>query len=210
VSRQRVALQPPDPSRDYSVFPRVALTQGTSVYRVHRKGLGPWWFCSCQDCRFDLNDPRGTCYLATDPMTAVLEAFGNDLDSGFLPETAIQDRCVRRMPLPADYDLADLASRRCVGFDVTSEIGDITPYDLPLVWATHLDSSGFDGLRWSTRFDPAPSANGVAVYGEAGERSKWRRGRASNIGAKFRRRLKDECNVEVLPVPHSRALRVVR
>src|SRR4051794_35972752 len=52
-------------------FASARLSRGSLVWRVHRTGLGPWYFG--RSGRFGLAPRRGTCYVAEDPITAICE-----------------------------------------------------------------------------------------------------------------------------------------
>ena len=66
---------PPDPD-DLDGFPAWHVHAGTTLCRVTTSGLGPWWFSSDGQGRFDLEPPRGTCYLADEEVGALLEVLG--------------------------------------------------------------------------------------------------------------------------------------
>jgi hypothetical protein len=42
-----------------------------------------------------------------------------------------------------------------------------------------------------------------------GERKAWKRGRERAVSRELIRRLRSECNIEVVPAPHSRQLRII-
>lgn len=63
------------PPADLSGFPRHELRRSATLYEIHLVGQGPWWFSSDGLGRFDLNSPRGTCYLAEDPLGGFVEVF---------------------------------------------------------------------------------------------------------------------------------------
>src|SRR4029450_991876 len=74
--RQRPSIVPPPPPEHLVAFPVWHVHAGTVLCRVTTSGLGPWWFSSDAHGRFDLAPPRGTCYLADDEVTALLEGLG--------------------------------------------------------------------------------------------------------------------------------------
>jgi len=49
------------------------LAAGTPLYRIFRTGRSRWWFSYDGTGRFDLPFPAGTCYLAEDPLAALLQ-----------------------------------------------------------------------------------------------------------------------------------------
>ncbi|SKY45329.1 hypothetical protein RND64_19880 [Gordonia sp. w5E2] len=74
-SRESVALREPG-GRDLSSFPTVSIPTSAQLYRGHRTANGAWFFSNGGAGRFDLDAPRGTCYLGVDPDTAVREVLG--------------------------------------------------------------------------------------------------------------------------------------
>jgi hypothetical protein len=158
--------------------------------------------------RFDLPEPEGTCYLAGDPLAALLELIGPELESGAVSEDFLRGRRLRELRAPEKIELADLTTRQASGFGVTAEIGSIVPYSLPQAWAVRLRAAGSGGLIYWLRHDPSRGA-GYALFGPHGERTRWRRGKESRISHELIARLRSECSIEVLPVPMSSEIRIV-
>ncbi len=150
--------------------------------------------------RFDLPPPEGTCYLATDEITALLEVIGPDLERGAISSDFLKARSIRKLRLPEEVDLADLTSRKAVRFGVTLEIATLLPYDLPQAWALALRSIGAPGLAYQPRHDPSRRVS-LALFGAHGERKRWKKGREIPIARELIERLHDECGIEVLDVP---------
>ena len=103
VSRHREAASlrwPPENPSSLEDFPTRQFTAATALFRVVRRGAGPWWFGSSMKGRFDLPEPEGTCYLATDEVTALLEVFGPDLESGAISSDFLKKRGLRKLHLP--------------------------------------------------------------------------------------------------------------
>jgi len=176
---------------------------------VVRPGNGPWWFSCSGQGRFDLSPPLGTCYLTRDPLAALLEIIGPTLEGGLVSDRFIAERRLRELRPPRLRQLADLTSKKSSGHGVTAEIFTITPYTLPQAWAARLHEAGFDGLGYSVRHDPSSTADGVALFGAAGERKRWRRGRARPIDVGLIDRLERECNIHVAAIPEARELSFV-
>lgn len=207
--RQAVSLGwPPENPNALQSFPRRALTPEQGLWRVVRKGRGPWWFGNTGGGRFDLWEPEGTCYLATDELSALLEAIGPARTGGALSTRFFADRRIRHLRVPRTRTLANLTSRRSVGFEITLEIHTVVPYDRPRAWALGLRRAGMHGLFYFVRHDPAGGI-GIALFGRQGERKGWRRGRELPIASTLIARLKEECGVEVLEVPRLSELRIV-
>lgn len=159
--------------------------------------------------RFDLPEPEGTCYLARDPLAALLELIGPELESGTVSEDFLRQRRMRELRVPEEIGMADLTSRKASGFGVTAEIGTVVPYELPQAWAARLRAAGSGGLVYWLRHDPS-RAEGYALFGPHGERTRWKKGREKTISRDLIARLAAECSIEVLPVPRSSELRISR
>lgn len=178
MSRNSVAQKPPDPGLDWAKFPLSRLRAGTLLWRAARRGREPWWFCTCGDCRFDLDPPRGTCYAGADELSGILESIGYEWASGQpLTLAFLRMRTLHSSAEVLTGPLANLASRKAVGFRVTNELSDMTPYDTPRAFARLLDAARkagrqvFAGIRFRTRFDTGSTTRGVALFGDAGLRS---------------------------------------
>ena len=159
--------------------------------------------------RFDLPPPQGTCYLATEPIGALLELIGPEASGGAVSETFLVNRRFRRLSVPRPHRLANLTDRRTSGFGLTAEIHTVVPYALPQAWAVALEEVGADGVLYQLRHDPSFKGVGVGLFGKAGERRSWKRGRELSIDASVREKLYQACGVRVLPIPRRSQLRVI-
>jgi hypothetical protein len=189
-------------------FPTRLFPAGTRLFRVVRKGKGPWWFGSSMEGRFDLPEPYGTCYLAVDPLAALLDLLGPERNGGIVSSALLAERRVRELLIPDEIAPADTTSRWASAFGITAEIGSIVPYERPQAWAHRLHQAAFKGIIYWLRHDPARS-EGIALLGPHGERKDWKRGRERAISRELIERLRVECGIEVEPVPHSRQLRII-
>ncbi len=127
---------------------------GRALHRVFlAERASPWWFASVGDGpgtsgRFDLPAPDGTCYLATTPIGAVLEAFG-DFGQGVLPVAELRAR--RRVVVVAPPDApraAGLTSARARGLGVTQALWAGAARELTQRWARALHRAAKSlGLR---------------------------------------------------------------
>lgn len=156
------------PPHDLRGFPWRALTPARRLWRIHRAGNGPWWFCSDLEHRFDLAEPLGTCHLADDRLGSLLEVF---TDVRGVAEDEIHARRLSELHLPGRVRLADTTSPRARGFGCTGEIHTTVDYELTQAWAGAFAEAGFDGVRSFVRHDPSFELVGVALFGEAGEAS---------------------------------------
>ena len=171
-----------EPPSSLSSFPRRVLTKANVLFRVGRRGKAPWWFSSDHG-RFDLPPPRGTCYLTTQPLTALIETLpSGDGDAiGAIDRTHFAGRVLHRLRLPGRRRLAHIAARKAAAFGVTNELATMLPYDRPRRWALAFAAHGLDGVWYRSRADLGPSARNVALFGPAGEAKRWAKGSASDI-----------------------------
>jgi hypothetical protein len=170
------------------------------MHRVTAANRGPWWFSSGAG-RFDLDPPRGTCYLADDPLVALLEALGALASSPVVSPGTLAGRVVWSVTVPEQCDAGDLTARPARAFGVTAELATATPYDLPRRWAAAVARLGLGGLRYRARHDPA-GGRCLALFGAAGERRRWRRGRSATLeAAGLVERLQQEAGIVVEDVP---------
>ncbi|HLE69953.1 MAG TPA: RES family NAD+ phosphorylase [Vicinamibacteria bacterium] len=183
--------------------------RGTTLWRMVRKGRNPWWFSSDGQGRFDLPFPEGTCYAALDEIAALLEVIGPDIEGGAVSENFLSGRGLRRLALPDSRRVADLADRRARGFGVTAEIHTVVPYDLPHQWSLALRRAGAAGVRYHVRHDPSFRGSGVGLFGKAGERKSWNRGREIPIGEELQAKLARDCQIRILALPRAAGLRIL-
>ena len=138
--------------------------------RAHRIGVSPWWFSSNLSGRFDLLDPCGTCYLATDTKTALRERFGHDLvEQGVVTFKAAAETVVSALQVPVGRWLANTCHDEAATFGTTRELGTCSDYEVPQSWASAFHNARFRGIRYQTRFTTGPKPNAVALFGSAGQ-----------------------------------------
>ncbi|HEX7322019.1 MAG TPA: RES family NAD+ phosphorylase [Mycobacterium sp.] len=168
-SRQRPALGLPPP--DLSRFPRSRLLPNLPLHRAHTVGKSPWWFSSDLSGRFDLIQPNGTCYFATDVATALRERFGHDLvRQGVVTFQAAVRTQLSTLRIPSGRWLANTCSPAAANFGVTREVGTCPSYDIPQAWAAaFFDGGRHSGVRYQTRFSTGAKPNAVALFDAAGE-----------------------------------------
>lgn len=143
-------------------FPRRTLRGDRTIHRVHRAGKGPWWFSSDGRGRFDpVGTGLGACYLAEQPLGAWLEVFRKRM---LLAEDEVRERALLSVKLGRDLRLADLTSRRALGFGVTAALGAGEGQ----AFAVEVARSRFDGIRYLLRHEPAQKLYGLALFGSAG------------------------------------------
>lgn len=206
--RQFPTLSWPSSSSQLSDFPSRLLAAGARLFRIVRKGRGPWWFGSAMDGRFDLPEPHGTCYLAADPLAALLEIIGPERTGGLISPEFLSERRLRELQVPEDIKAADVTSRRASQFGITAEIGTIVPYDRTQAWARCFQEADFQGIVYWLRHDPARS-EGIALFGLHGERKSWKPGRERPLSRELIARLRAECGIEIAPIPRTKDLRII-
>ncbi|PTR27441.1 RES domain-containing protein [Rhodococcus sp. OK519] len=172
MTREVVALASPE-NRSLAGFPTWSLTTRRQLWRGHRTDNGPWWFASSGRGRFDLAEPRGTCYVAFDERTAIRETVGEVLaTAGVIPHDFAAERSMSRLRIPARRILADTCAEEAADFGLTRELCTVTPYEIPQRWASALAGS-CAGLRYQSRFTTGTSPNAAALFDDAGARGDW-------------------------------------
>jgi hypothetical protein len=168
-SRQRSALG--KPPADLSTFPRSRVLRRDLLYRAHSVSKSPWWFSSDLSGRFDLLLPNGTCYLATDVLSALRERFGHDLvRQGVVTFKAAAGTLVSTLQVPSTRYLAKTCSPDAANFGMTREIGTCPSYKLPQAWAQAFFNGGkHSGIRYQSRFSTGAASNAVALFDVAGQ-----------------------------------------
>ena len=185
---------------DLRGFPVWHVLRGATAHRVTDAGHGPWWFSS-EGGRFDLDAPRGTCYLADDPLVALLEVLGPAASAPVLLAPVLDGRVLWTVALPEQVDAADTTARRARSYGITAELAATTPYRRSRAWAAAFAAIGLGGVRYRARHDPA-GGRCLAVFGAAGERRRWRRGRSVPVaGGELVARLRDEAGIAVVDRP---------
>lgn len=130
------------PPRDVSAFPVVTIEANSVLYRIHRTGISSWWCCSKKDCRFDLEEPRGTCYGADSVLGCYLETFG---EFRIVSGDDLNDRRLVTLQSLVDVRLADVTHPAALGFGIDALVNSTIDYTGPQAWAAAFSDSGFDG-----------------------------------------------------------------
>lgn len=203
---ERIPL-PPVQVETLREFPTMVINAGTEVWRVHRVENGPWWFH--RGGRFGLDSPRGTCYVATDPMTAISEALvrGNPI----VQESILEAYCIRRLPIPRRILAANLKDRKAGRYKVTRNFGTEEPYDRTQEWARIFVELRLGGINYWPRHDLKDDTSSLAIFGSVGERKSWRRGRAVRlIESDWRVRIETELGVAIEALPSDEDMEFVK
>jgi hypothetical protein len=166
----------PGPPEDYTLlveFPFLDEERLPEVlFRVHRLDHEPQWFVTTGTGRFDppalAADPFGLCYLAVDPVTALMEAFG---DLPLVTQDMVDARAMAMVRLLRAQKLADMTSPLIVGrwrLDRRISTGD--DYPVCQRWAHSLRLAGFAGIYYEPRHDPRRKVQpaSVALFADPG------------------------------------------
>lgn len=205
ITRQEVKQQLPPKGIRLKGFPKKKIPAGRIFYREH--GLkGPWFFASGNTGRFNLDEPRGTIYLASTPRAAALERIGPDAAlCGEIDISVVMNRYVSKLEYPETVRPAALTAHRAIRWRIlVNELTTLYLYDTPRAWAKVFDEAGFDGLWVTLRFS-SPTARGLAIFGQAGSRSWPTDGNPIPL-----RRMCEEIGITVMDRPHSNSLTIVQ
>lgn len=194
--RRRPSLT--EPPSELGGFPVYRLTPRRTLWRINLKGKSPWWFCSDLECRFDLHTPRGTCYVAEEPLGSFAEVF---TDVTLVAEEDVKQRRLSALRVPRTLRLADCTKAASRGFGCTGEIHTTIDYDLTQLWARALAAAGFDGIRYLVRHDPAQRKVGIALFGDGGEASHWPDPATEEIDEELLEAASRRFGIRVLPRP---------
>jgi hypothetical protein len=173
--RTEVAQLAPTAEADLADFPSVE-SRGTTFYRAKRHDRGAWWFASTPadadgvgGGRFDLADPRGTCYWADSVEVAVRERLAHHtLHTNTVFVGRAREMVVVAARASRGRRFADVTAPDAVRHGVGAELQTMVDYRVPQAWARALDAAGFAGVRYSTRFTSDAAPNAWAVFGDAG------------------------------------------
>lgn len=204
-SRQRMALRAP--RGNVSTFPRARLLPSDLLYRAHGAGRSPWWFSSNLSGRFDLMPPNGTCYLATDVISALRERFGHELvRQGVVTFNAAAGTQVSKLQVPSTRYLAKTCSPDAANFGMTREIATCASYKIPQAWAkAFFDGGKHSGIRYQSRFSTGAACNALALFDLAGQQG-WPTDPQPTPGVKAC----TDVGIKVLHPPTSRQVRIAQ
>lgn len=178
-------------------FPRRTLRAHRKLSRIHRAGRGPWWFSHDGSGRFDLVSPKGTCYLAEDPLGSLVEVFRW---THVVTEATVAARRLSTLHAPADVTLADCTSPRAREFGLTAAVHSSEDYEATREWADAFAQAGFGGVRYLVSQDPAQRSVGVALFGPAGA-AGWPVAATEPIRRSLVRAAHKHFGIIVLPTP---------
>lgn len=161
------------PTQPLDAFPCMAIDTQVPLYRAGHPD-GPWWFngfskIDGQTQRFDLRQPHGTCYLATNVETAIREK-GRErlLSTGVIPTGLASEWIIYDLTLPVQVRAADTAHGEAVRFGANRELSTVTNPEISCSWAEAFHAASFDGIAYASRFTSQQGWNALALFGDSG------------------------------------------
>lgn len=195
--REHVAQgAPPDPDL-LARFPQYLLKKSQRLWRVHRRRFSAWYFSSSGSGRFDLEQPYGTCYVATSDILAAVEALGPEFVGRVVPESFFRERVVTAVAAPRPARLANTCVAAAYGFGVTPELATMVPYAVPQRWAAAFHAAGFGGIRYRSRLLAGSLGYDFALFGGSGIPPRAGRAESFEPGVALYRRLRRRCGILV-------------
>lgn len=197
-------LTPPAPEKLRGRFPVAALRSGAALHRTHVATREPWWFGNSLGGRFDLPEPRGTCYTGESEIVTLLETWTG---MSIVPRPELASRAISTLCVERDLSLADMTSNAGIEFGVTAEISTTIEYGPTQKWASALHAAGYDGIRYWARHEVARSAACIALFAAGGGRPSAEYTVQSTHSLADRPELWNDLHrqtgIEVLDIPHS-------
>ncbi|WP_200946290.1 RES domain-containing protein [Arthrobacter sp. Soil764] len=163
----------PEPPADLTGFPSQRIEPDRKLWRAvqapNPDRWGAWWFSS-NGGRFDLPNPLGTCYLATDVKAAIRERLGRVFRIGsLLPESLMHAMELAEVQLPHPVEVADTGHESAADWGAIRELGSVTgSYAKTVRWAQAFQQASFGGVLYEPRFSSRAEASAVGVFDAAG------------------------------------------
>jgi hypothetical protein len=182
------------------------------VARLHRLSEWPgvWWYSSVGEVadpgggRFDLVEPRGTCYLAEASLDGALVEKLLRTPVKVVPAERLDELFHAVVTVRSAPRTADLTAAEATGFGLNAEIHSTLEHDVPRRWAVELWKNGWRAVRHHLRGDTTGQLAGRALFGASGVHVRAPAGMSTSIAALDRgeaERLLAGRNVEVRPIP---------
>jgi hypothetical protein len=162
-------LRKPVPATLADGFPTSEIAAGTRYFRSFSKGNGPWYFNSSTAQRFNLPSPEGTCYVATDVLTAVLERLGEQLADGPISADEIDRMHVASLELQARVTSALTGHKKAAAFGCNREICTTEDYALTQEWASAFRALPVEAVSYESRLSSESKMNALALFGPEGD-----------------------------------------
>jgi hypothetical protein len=117
----------------------------------------------------------------------------------------IDDRRLTRIEFRRELRLADACDRQALRHGITAQVGADGDYRVAQRFASDAAESGFDGVRWWVRHDPAQRLAGIGLFGAAGAPApssrRWPKGETTQLEQSLIDLAQDEFGYRVLPRP---------
>lgn len=150
--------------------------------------------------RFDLEQPRGTCYWSGSEIAAARERLGRP--ATYVAHDEVAGAFVTKARFNPGH-VADLLHPRAALHGVIQELSVSAPYALAQRWAAAFDAAGFDGISYQPRFS-SEHAQALASFGSAGTAQS----RGVVVDARPMADVLVGHGYTVVPAPHSSELTV--
>ncbi len=168
----------PPPATDLASFPSRSLQMGRSIFRLHHRELGPFWFSSTDAAtpggnRFDLVSPNGASYWALQPVVALLETLARR-PVQTIPAELIDRFALTETALPHALEpVANLPVKAARRFGLTAEIHTTDDRIRTRGWAQALFGAGFRAVVALPRHDVTGRHRTLTLWGERGEHQPY-------------------------------------
>ncbi len=166
---------------DWKKFPTHSLQLASNIYRIYRSYYedgshrSPWFFSSTSvenPSRFDLPEPKGTCYFASTKFGAWSETFrGPRVTSRQEVEKRSLVRAHRKNQV---LPLSDLTSRGSTSYGLTLDVAAGGDYSQTQEIARLLFKANSKGVRSFLRKSPTALLYTFGIFGSAGAHSSAR------------------------------------
>jgi len=112
--------------------------------------------------------------------------------------TEINKRRLTRLELPRALTAADCTAETARAWGITAEIHSSPDYVKTQEWAAAFAQSGFDGIYYFLRHDPAQRLTGIALFGPAGSPPGFPVGISEAIGPDLIQAVADRFGIRVV------------
>ncbi len=169
-----VDFPPAPPPEALASFPSRTLSAGRSIFRLHHRELGPFWFASTEaealgGNRFDLSSPDGASYWALQPVVALLETLVRR-PVQTIPAELLDRFALTEASIPQDLrPIANIPVKAARRFGLTAEIHTTDNRQLTRGWARSLASAGFRAVIALPRHDVTGRHRTLTLWGPKGE-----------------------------------------
>ena len=114
-----------------------------------------------------------------------------------VPRAEIQSRLLARLELDRALSIADCTAESARAWGLTAEIHSSPDYTGTQAWAAAFARSGFDGICYFLRHDPAQRLTGIALLGPAGSPAGFPAGTSAPIGTDLTERVAERFGVRL-------------